>query len=94
MDNIKITTESGSTYEIKHGICKKFDKEGYWLDSFKLLTLKPILVEDSEIKSWADLRALPDGEPQIGLRIYIGGFDSWWISTRVVSIESLEENND
>jgi len=83
----RITTETGSIYEIdSHGICKKFDKDGNWIDSFKALVTKAVPLDDN-IKTWDDIRALPDSEPQVGERLYIGGRDTWWISTRVVSIE-------
>jgi len=41
--DIKITTETGSIYKIDElGICKKFNKSGDWIDSFKVFIIKAI----------------------------------------------------
>jgi hypothetical protein len=85
---MKITTESGSIYDIdSHGICRKFNKTGDCIDSFKVFVIKPVTVSDKNIKTWDDLRALPEGNLEVGKRLYIGGRDTWWISTPIVSIE-------
>jgi hypothetical protein len=82
---MKITTETGSVYEIDdHGICRKYDKSGECIDSFKVWYMVPV---PNEVVSVKEIYDLPKGDPEIGKRLYIGGKDSWWVSTRVVSIE-------
>lgn len=81
---MKITTESGSVYKIDDNICRKYDRNGTCIDSFKVYAMKA--VPDS-VTTLMEIYELPDSEPQIGLRMYISGKDSWWISTRVISYE-------
>ena len=90
---IRITTETGSIYEKdSHGFWRKFDKDGNWIDSFKVFFMKPV-PNDENIKTWADLLDLPEGTPEVGKRLYIGSRGASWISTRVVSIEVSSDAN-
>jgi hypothetical protein len=84
---MKVTTTSGSVYDISHGMCTKYSAEGERLDTFKVYGIKPftppILLKD--------IHDLPDGKPQIGMCIYIWGRDITWCSTPVISIEETNE---
>ena len=80
-----IKTESGSRYEIDdHGICRKFNSEGTGVDSFKVFFMKAI---PDAVTNLGEIWDYPDGEPEVGKLLYIGGKDGWWLSTKVVSIE-------
>ncbi len=81
---MRITTESGSVYEIRRGICRKYNSRGDHLDSFKPITTKAV---PDGVATLDELHALEAGEPQVGKRLYIAGISGWWISTPVVSIE-------
>lgn len=88
---MKITTESGSVYEIKDGLCNKYDSTGERIDAFKVWYMK---VVPDWVTTAKEIYDLPDDtrrEPEIGKRLYLGGKDTWWISTKVVSIE-IQEN--
>jgi hypothetical protein len=88
---VKITTETGSTYTIKNGLCVKTSSKGNWVDTFKLWTMKPV---PEDIATWEELHSLPEGDPVLGERLYLAGKDVWWVSTRVVSITQLAESQD
>lgn len=80
-----IRTESGSSYEIDdHGICRKFNGEGACVDSFKVFFMKAI---PDTITNMGDIWDCPNGNPEVGKLLYIGGKDGWWLSTKVISIE-------
>ncbi len=80
-----IRTESGSRYEIDdHGICKKFDSDGNAIDAFKVFFMKAV---PTTVTQLGDVWDYPNGDPQVGMLLYIGGKDGWWLSTEVVSIE-------
>lgn len=82
---MKITTETGSVYEIdEHGICRKYDASGECIDAFRAWYMAPV---PNEVVSVEEVYDLPKGDPEVGKRLYIGGRDSWWVSTKVVSIE-------
>jgi hypothetical protein len=93
----RITTESGSVYEINNGVCKKngviqfltlwaycFEEEGSPEGSI-LLHRIPNPFEDSDTS-----RRLPI---QVGKRLYIGGVNGYWITSQIISIESGVGNN-
>lgn len=85
MRPMRITTESGSVYEIDDsGVCVKINFEGRRVDAFKPFTVKP--VPDS-VHSWLGVHEAPDGDPVVGQRMYISGLNTWWLTTPVVSIE-------
>lgn len=80
-----IRTKSGSRYEIDdNGICRKFNSEGTGIDSFKVFFMKAV---PTTVTQLGDVWDYPNGEPQVGMLLYIGGKDGWWLSTEVVSIE-------
>jgi len=77
-----IVTESGAQYRIVDGFCKKYDSDGVIVDVFKVYSVKAL---DEGVESWEDVHNSPDG-PEVGKRMYVSGSDSWWISTKVVSV--------
>ena len=87
---MRITTESGAVYEIIGGICCKTGHRGEVYSPFMVWTMKAI-DQDNPPATWEELRTIPDGDPEIGKRMYVSGKDEWWISTKVVSIEEIDE---
>lgn len=82
---MKITTESGSVYDIDdYGMCVKTDKHGRRVDMFKPLVVIPV---PDEVKIVKEIYTLPQGEPVVGKRLYISGLNTWWLTTPVVSVE-------
>jgi hypothetical protein len=82
---MKITTKSGSVYIIdEHNVCRKYDKDGNAVESFKVFVMKPIPDWCTDMN---DLLELPTGEPNIGQRLYLFGLGNWWVTTAVVSVE-------
>jgi hypothetical protein len=80
-----IKTESGSIYEIDDSnICRKYSSDGNLVDSFKVLFLKAV---PKNITQLAEVWDYPHGDPEVGKLLYIGGVDGWWVSTPVVSVE-------
>ena len=82
---MKIHTESGSLYEIENDICRKHNAEGTVIDTFKVFFMKS--VPTTGISTIEEVHNIPTGEPEIGKRLYLGGRDSWWLTTEVVKIE-------
>jgi hypothetical protein len=83
---MRITTESGSVYEITdHGVCKKTNREGRAVDAFKLLIMKPV---PPGLTSWEELHELPQGDPLVGDRLFLSGLDNWWLTTPVQAVVS------
>lgn len=85
-----IKTESGSSYKITGGICRKYNDQGLCIDAFKVISMKS--VPNEGINTFKDVFDLPQSKPEIGKRIHIAGFDSDWLSTLVVSIEYGEDD--
>jgi hypothetical protein len=82
---MKITTESGSVYQInERGIMTKYNSSGHGVDSWKIWQMKAVPTDVSSMKEVWDL---PYSEPEIGKLLYVGGKDGWWLSTPVVRIE-------
>jgi hypothetical protein len=82
---MKITTESGSVYEIdERGIMTKYNAEGRGIDAWKIWQMKAVPTDVRDMKEVWDL---PYSEPEIGKLFYVGGKDGWWLSTPVVRIE-------
>jgi hypothetical protein len=82
---MKITTETGSVYDIdKYGMCIKTDKNGERIDMFKLLVTIPV---PHHVKLVKEIYTLPQGEPIIGQRLYLSGLNTWWLTTPVVSVD-------
>ena len=87
LQNLRVITETGSTYTFnERGICTKHDASGVGVDAFKLYVAKA--VPDS-VSSMEEIYALPESEPEVGKRLYVGGKDGWWLSTLVVSVEKF-----
>jgi hypothetical protein len=82
---MKIHTASGSAYELENGICRKRNSEGTVIDTFKVYFTKAVPM--SGISTMEEVYDLPNGEPEVGKRLYLGGRDSWWLSTEVMRIE-------
>lgn len=81
---MKITTESGATYEIIDGLCYKTDHFGIGYPPFKIWIMKSV---GPEIQTLNELLDSADSPPEIGKRMYVAGKDEWWISTKIVNIE-------
>lgn len=82
---MKITTKSGSRYEIDgHGICRKYDSNDSLVDSFKVFVMKSV---PTTVTSMGEVWDYPNSNPQVGKLMYIGGLSGYWISTEVMSIE-------
>jgi len=88
---MKIITETGSQYDIVHSIVTKKDKHGKRVDSFKLWSMKAI---PDTATTLLEVLELPDSEPEIGKKLYVSGKDTWWITTKIVSIEPYESDNE
>jgi hypothetical protein len=81
---MKVTTESGSVYDIDdHGICIKTNADGERVHAFKVFTMKSFLTLPS---SWEEIHQLPESRPKVGQHLFVSGRDVWWISTKVVSV--------
>jgi hypothetical protein len=90
MQDMKITTKTGSVYEIKRNVCYKHDKDGQVLDVFKVYVTKAIPVDFEG--SLGDVYNMPNSEPEVGKLLYIAGREGWWLSTSVVSIDLNDTN--
>lgn len=87
---MKITTRSGSRYEIEGGgVCRKYNSNGTLVDSFKVSYKKAV---PTTVTTHGEVWDYPNGEPQVGMLLYIGGMDSSWLSTEVISIEGSEDD--
>lgn len=87
---MRITTESGSVYNIdSRGICIKSNSEGKQIDAFKVIAIKAI---GENVSQWSDLAEIPNSSPVVGKRMYISGFNTWWVSTAVVKVEEGPEH--
>ena len=81
---MKITTETGSVYDIEEGgICRKY-ADGKFVDSFKALFVRSVPETVTDLK---DIFELPEEDLKLGDRLYISGLNNWWISTPMVRIE-------
>lgn len=83
----KITTKSGSVYEIRGG---RFTKNGKDMMS---LYGNPFCISAEDLEkaeNWVDIYASEHLPLQAGLCMYITGRDQWWLTTPIVSIEEEE----
>lgn len=81
---MKITTETGSVYDIDDGgICRKYS-DGKLVDSFKAMFKRSV---PETVTKLEEVYELPEGELKVGDRLYISGINNWWISTPIVRIE-------
>jgi hypothetical protein len=90
MQDMKITTKTGSVYKIKNNVCYKHDKDGELLDVFKVFVTKAIHVDFEG--TMGDVYNMPNSEPEVGKLLYIAGKEGWWLSTSVVSIDLNDTN--
>lgn len=82
---MKITTKTGAVYTINdHGILQKTTPEGDIVSTYKIFSMKAV---PNDVDSWDAVHALPEGNPEIGKRLYTAGREDHWLSTEVVSIE-------
>lgn len=81
---MKVTTKSGSVYEIDQNLCRKYDNTGRLVDTFKVFNMKPIPLH---VDSMIDVFVAPEGEPTVGQRLFLAGLGPWWLSTEVVKVE-------
>lgn len=89
---MKITTESGTTYTIRNGICRRRGSDGCE-SVFKVWVLKAL--DRDTITTWDEVRDAPSyATPVVGKAIYIAGRDEFWLSTNIVSIEEAEQDED
>lgn len=84
---MKVTTTSGATYLIDHGICKKYSAAGELIDTFKVYGIKPYNVPTTVGEIWE----LPNGKPEVGMCMFIWGREASWHTTPVVSIEGEQK---
>jgi hypothetical protein len=82
---MRVTTESGSVYDIDGRLCRKYNPQGVCVDTYKIYVMKAVPLT---VLSMEEIYELPESEPEIGKRLYTSGKDSWWISTKVVSINT------
>lgn len=81
---MKIYTASGSVYDLGERLCRKYNAEGTLIDAFKVYFMKTVPLKG--IETMEEVYDLPNGVPEVGKRLYLGGRDNWWLSTEVVKI--------
>ena len=84
----KIITKTGSYYEIKNGRWRK-NGRGAWEAVWHA-----DCVDRREIASLGELRDTPRLPIQVGMSLYIGSMDSWWLSTEIVEIQEWADAED
>lgn len=86
----KITTESGTVYQIGYGRCQRGDGPS----SYFTLIREPYSIKNEDLEgatSWIYIWKLDKHPVQIGMHLYVQGRDEWWLSTPIVSIEEIED---
>jgi hypothetical protein len=86
-----VITETGSKYVLEGSICYKYNSKGRGVDAFKLYHMTPVPLDVEDI---SEVFKLPQGDPEVGKRLYVSGKDSYWLSTKVVEIRSSEDNKE
>ena len=83
---LEVTTETGSVYRIDliNRFWRKNDGPFERLSALQVGTTKCWPDEDPE--SWSTAR-----KPEVGKHMYIASRDSWWVTTKIVSIEELDQ---
>ena len=83
----KATTETGSVY--------RCDGWFFWKNlgyKDRVWTLKAVEDLPNRELPWSVIHSSPDVEvPVVGKRLFISGGDLWFLSTRVVSVEPLDD---
>jgi hypothetical protein len=89
---LKMTMESGSVYTYEHGIVVIDPVEGskYAIKAWEFFAFDP-----EEASKWDGLPKFMDTverkEPAVGRRVLVFGKDEWRISTRIKTIEVIDE---
>jgi intergrase/recombinase len=88
---LKMTMESGSVYEYRHGIIVITPSDGLPKYSIKAWTF---FAFDSEelggVENLMDfLDKVEKKDPAVGLRLYVSGKEEWRISTKIIKLEEL-----
>lgn len=91
---VKVTTESGSVYEVDttEGVWNKNREEHYTiLTSLKSGEWDGTRGGATAVHAWPEVDA-----PVVGENMYIHGhgFYDWWLTTKVISVEKVEEWDD
>lgn len=89
MKNWIATTQTGTTYRYRDGVMLiDSGLDGKY-------AIKPARLETARhptVLPWHDGGQLlwqPTDRPQVGERLYVGGFHEWRISTEIVSVEDI-----
>ena len=88
---IKMTMESGSVYEYKHGIVVITPSDGlpkYAIKAWQFFAFEPEEVEKLDgLAKFIDTVERKD--PAVGRRVLVYGKDEWRISTKIIKLEEL-----
>ena len=66
----------------------KRDSTNRWVDTFKAYAIKAV---PADIETMADIYAIPESYPEIGKLLYVSGYEMYWLSTPVVSVEEFDD---
>jgi hypothetical protein len=80
-----ITTKTGSTYRLRAGLWSK-NYDPYWEKVWWAYC-----IHDEDFAKWANHEEVEHLEIQVGKKLYIGSRDMWWMSTTIVSIEEIPD---
>lgn len=81
----RVTTSTGSVYEFVDGFVLK---NGYMLGSVIVL-----MASENPINyPWVANDGWEDRFPEVGEHMYVNTLREWWISTPIVSIEEVDDN--
>jgi hypothetical protein len=90
---LKMTMESGSVYEYKHGIVVITPSDG--LPKYAIKAWQFFAFESEELEGVGSLMDFLDKverkDPAVGLRLHVSGKDEWRISTKIVKLEEIED---
>ena len=88
---LKMTMESGSVYEYKHGIVVITPSDG--LPKYAIKAWQFFAFEPEEAEKWDGLSKFMDTvekrDPAVGRRVLVYGKDEWRISTKIIKLEEL-----
>ena len=82
-----VKTESGARYEFRGRLMTKYASTGDIVDVFKAYAIKAV---PADIQTMADIYAIPESYPEIGKLLYVSGYEAYWLSTPVVSVEEVD----
>lgn len=84
MSRYTYVTDSGAEYEVDYDK-QLWKKNGgaseriWWVRGVDPEAVK-------ECRGWADVEASPEVEIRVGVRLYIGSRDVWWLSTPIKEV--------